>query len=75
MKPATWFGPIYQQIVPGDIVRIKRRRAKGEVVAVKDYLYGVPKSVYVEWDKPTPFPQAYDTDCLEIVRAIPRPIG
>ena len=68
----NWFGPIYQEIVPGDRVRRKRGRAIGEVVAVKEYEYGMTKTVFVDWGSSWLYPESHDTDCLIIVEPIPR---
>nr|MDP9470656.1 hypothetical protein [Chloroflexota bacterium] len=68
VKPAT-FGPIWQNLIPGDVVRVKRGRRVGEVVAVLEYSQdGQHTMVEVCWDETCRDSSIWATDCLELVK-------
>ncbi len=68
VKPAA-VGPIWQNLIPGDLVRVKRGRRVGEVVAVLEYSQdGQHMMVDVCWDETCRGSSIWATDVLELVR-------
>ncbi len=68
VKPAA-FGPIWQNLIPGDVVRVKRGRRVGEVVAVLEYSRdGQHTMVDVCWDETCRDSSIWATDCLVLVK-------
>ncbi len=52
MHHRTMSGPIWQALIPGDLVRRKRKRRTGEVVAVLESTHeGRSTAVQVCWDE------------------------
>ncbi len=72
VKPAA-FGPIWQNLIPGDVVRVKRGRRVGEVVAVLGYTQdGQHTTVHVCWDEMCRDCSLWATDCLVLVKSAPQ---
>ncbi len=68
VKPAA-FGPIWQNLIPGDLVRVKRGRRVGEVVAVLEYSQdGQHTMVDVCWDETCRDSSIWATDCLVLLK-------
>ncbi len=65
-------GPIWQNLIPGDVVRVKRGRRVGEVVAVLEYNRdGQHTMVDVCWDETCRDSSSWATDCLVLVKPAP----
>ncbi len=69
MHHLTMSGPIWQTLIPGDLVRRKRKRRTGEVVAVLESTHeGMSTAVQVCWDERCWDWSQEATDCLDLVK-------
>ncbi len=63
-------GPIWQALIPGDLVRRKRKRRTGEVVAVLESDHkGMSTAAQVCWDERCRDWSQEATDCLVLVKS------
>ncbi len=64
-------GPIWQTLIPGDLVRRKRKRRTGEVVAVLESTHeGMSTAVRVCWDERCRDWSQEATDCLVLIESV-----